>query len=234
MEFIPETLLQLLGKVLPLREWSEFLKPQEAKPSIKMQLASSQDSSKEHLGMLWALGCLWIVCTNILLPHVSCTEKENLGGSCFCDLCIVWEIAKYRQTSLERATSLFSVLLVQDSGWLFSSCATDGWQFLSQLQINWHWGPLIFCCVSRWENEKSPNEVSSSIFLSLENQSSWGSLGHCWSSRKPSQDFFFCWSTKLLPVSFSLWVSRWVGSLNRLWASSVSPEPLCHLIGNFL
>lgn len=89
MEFVPETLLQILGKVLPLRECSKFLKPQEAKPSIKMQLASSQDSPEEHLSMLWALGYLWIVCTNIPLPHVLCTEKENLGGSCFCDLCIV-------------------------------------------------------------------------------------------------------------------------------------------------
>lgn len=64
-EFIPETLLQLLGKELPLRECSKFLKSWEVKPFIKMQLASSQDPSKEHLGTLWALGYLWIVCTNI-------------------------------------------------------------------------------------------------------------------------------------------------------------------------
>lgn len=64
-EFIPKTLLQLLGKELPLRECSKFLKSWEVKPFIKMQLASSQDPSKEHLGTLWALGYLWIVCTNI-------------------------------------------------------------------------------------------------------------------------------------------------------------------------
>lgn len=54
-EFIPETLLQLLGKELPLRESSRCLKSQEVRLFIKMQLASSQDPSKKHLGMFWVV-----------------------------------------------------------------------------------------------------------------------------------------------------------------------------------
>jgi len=83
VEFIPETLLQLLGKEVPLKERSKFLKSQEVKHFIERHLASSQDLSKQHLGTLWALGYQWIIFTNIPLPHVLCTEKENLGGSCF-------------------------------------------------------------------------------------------------------------------------------------------------------
>lgn len=97
-----------------------------------MQLASSQDPSKEDLCMLWALGYLWIMCTNIPLPHILCTEKENLGGSCFYDFWVFWEIEKHRETSLEKATSPFSDFLVQASAWGFSGFAADGGQFLSQ------------------------------------------------------------------------------------------------------
>lgn len=85
-EFIPETLLQLLGKELPLRESSRCLKSQEVRLFIKMQLASSQDPSKK--ASRYVLGCLWIVCTDIVLPHVLCAEKENLVGSCFYDFWI--------------------------------------------------------------------------------------------------------------------------------------------------
>lgn len=129
VEFIPEALLQLLGKELPLREWSKFLKSQEVKLFIKMQVTSSQDPSKEHLSTLWALGYLWIVCTNIPSSYLM-HWKGKFRWQLFW---IFWEISKHRQTSLERATSPFSGFLVQVSGWLSSSSATDGCDFLSQL-----------------------------------------------------------------------------------------------------
>lgn len=79
--FILEIFLQLLGKELPLRKGSKFLESQKVKPVIKMQLAPNQDSSKEHLPVLWAFTYLWIACTGTLLPRILCTEKDNLGGS---------------------------------------------------------------------------------------------------------------------------------------------------------
>lgn len=86
VRFIPETLLQLLGKELLLRECSKFFKVSGDKTFHKNAiLASSQNPSKECLSTFWALGYPWIVCTNIPLPCVICPEKENLSVSCFYD-----------------------------------------------------------------------------------------------------------------------------------------------------
>lgn len=115
-KFIPETLLRLLGKESPSKEGSRFLKSQEVKPFIQMELASGQDPSKGHLCMLWALAYLWIVCTNIAHPHVLCTEKENLGGSCFYDFWSFLRDSKAQANFAGESHSPFSGFQVQVSG----------------------------------------------------------------------------------------------------------------------
>lgn len=70
VKFIPETLLQLLERELPLRECSKFLKPQEVKPFLKMQLASSEDPSKEHFSTLWVICGLYAQTNPFLMSYL--------------------------------------------------------------------------------------------------------------------------------------------------------------------
>lgn len=166
VELIPETLLKLLGKELPLREYSKFLTSQETKPPfLKMRLGF-------QLGPLWKAswcvlgsGYLCIVCTNITLPHLLFTEKGNFSGSCFYEYWTSWVRKAEENFIAESHQSVF--FLRGTSLWVtFSRSATDRWHFLSQLWIDWHWAFLLYCYVSRWENEKSLTEAFSSIFLS--------------------------------------------------------------------
>lgn len=146
---------------------------------------------------LLSFGYPWIVCTNVPLPCVRYPEKENLGVSCCYDFWKFWKIEKYRQLhwgELQVHSLIFwykyldefSLVLLHMNGNFYPNLKLIG---IAALYSNMFTDGKI---------KKSSHEVSSSVFLSLKNQSSWCPLGHCWSSRKPPQDFVFCWSSKLL------------------------------------